>query len=116
MAFYPGATPELSVVHATGLDHVTIWDLAAKTLGDQPDRTVYARADLPVKELIRNRLQAIRDDDPFERHTTVTGWPSHKNPDEQKALWKQICLEISQCSELRIFEAPTPISLAAPAH
>ena len=58
---------------------------------------VHARADVPVSELIRKKLTTIRDDDPFERHTLVKGWPDSTDPTERKELLKQITLELRQC-------------------
>src|SRR4051812_2079166 len=71
-AFNPSPYTELSVAHTTGLDDQTIWAIAALTVTDQNGRDkVYARAEVPVAELLRHKLRAIRDDDPFERHTCV---------------------------------------------
>lgn len=97
-AFSPEPYKELSVAHTTGLPHAEIWAIARLTLTTERRRDkVYARADVPVAELIRKKLTTIRDDDPFERHTLVKGWPDSTDPTERKELLKQITLELRQC-------------------
>ena len=84
------------------------------TLGTQPGRDkIYGRADVPVKELNERMLHAIRDDSPFERHTSVVGWPRSDNRDEQKQRWKQICLELSQHPDVKLLTPETPIRRSA---
>ena len=84
-----------------------IWELSKLTLGNGPGRDkVYARADLDVADVLLHQLQALRDDDPFERHTNVVGWPQMSDLAEQKALWLQIALELSLTATLHISAVP----------
>ena len=78
-----------------------IWLLARKTLGPNR-RKVYARADLLVRDLIEHSLRALRDDDPFERHTIVIGWPDSQDSDERKAQTKEICLALCHAPSMNL--------------
>jgi len=110
-AFDPSPYTELSVAHSTDLSDEEIWNIAVSALGSQAGRdTIYSRADVPVRELIQKKLRAVRDDDPFERHTCVVGWPEVPGKDERKQLWKQICLELSQHPDVKLVLPATPIS------
>jgi hypothetical protein len=109
-AFDPSPYAELSVAHTTQLPIQDVWRLAALTLTSQSGRTtVYARADVPVHELTSNSLSATRDDDPFERHTFVAGWPDPGDDDQRKELRKEICLRLSQCPEVVLGIPTSPI-------
>jgi hypothetical protein len=111
-AFYPPSDNQLSTVHSTGLADVEVWDIGRRhALSNQPGRDkIHGRADLPVKSLVERKLCAIRDDDPFERHTSVVGWPQTADPDERKQQIKQICLELSQDPEVRLAIPVNPVS------
>jgi hypothetical protein len=75
-AFNPFPHSELSGIHTTSLPEVTIWEIAKNTAGREPGRrTIYARADVRVEEFLKQKLSAVRDDSPFERHTSISGWP-----------------------------------------
>jgi hypothetical protein len=88
---------ELSVVHSSGLADSEIWDLGRQTLGNQPGRErIQGRADIPVQSLLDVRLRALRDDNPFKRHTSVIDWPQGSDDDNRKQLWKMITLELSE--------------------
>jgi hypothetical protein len=109
-AFNPSPYLELSGVHVTGLTETTIWEVAKNTAGRNPGRrTIYARADVLVDEFIRKKLRAIRDDDPFIRHTSVEGWPKLADVDEQKEQWKAICLALSQSTNVNLAIPSAPI-------
>jgi hypothetical protein len=96
-AFNPSPYDELSVIHATGLADNELWEIGDNTLGTQPGRnSVCGRADIPVKSLTEKSLRAIRDNQPFDRHTSVVDWPTLDDPDQTKQLRKQVCLELSQ--------------------
>jgi hypothetical protein len=110
-AFNPEPHPKLSVLHSTGLCDKEVWKCGQQTLGTQRGRTkIHCRADLAVEKFIAKKLQAIRDDDPFERHTSVVGWPRNADPDQQKAEIKAICLELSQDPEIRVVLPVAPIT------
>jgi len=112
-AFMPPPSMKLSGIHVTDLLDSTIWEIAEKnTMRDEPGRyTIYARADVPVKQFLQQNLQAIRDDQPFIRHTSVLGWPAISDPNERKERWKEICLGLSESPEVELVIPPTPIRL-----
>ena len=113
-AFNPSPHNELSVVHSTGLADKEIWSIGVQTLGTEPGRSrIYGRADVPVHALMEKDLRVIRDNDPFDRHTSVTGWPQGRDADETKQIWKQICLELSQNPTVKLAIPDSPIALAA---
>jgi hypothetical protein len=102
-AFNPSPHNVLSVVHSSGLLEPEIWAVGKQTLGSQPGReTIYARADIPVLSFVDVKLRAIRDDKPFERHTSVLDWPQGTDANERKQLWKHICLELSEDLRIRL--------------
>ncbi|MBZ5567571.1 MAG: hypothetical protein LAN64_06935 [Acidobacteriia bacterium] len=106
-AFTPFPHQSLSTAHITGMADRAIWDLSKSTLGNDPGRDkVYARADLDVADVLMQKLQAFRDNHPFERHTNIIGWPHLSDPAEQKALWLQIALELSLAATLQISAVP----------
>lgn len=95
-AFMPPRSRQLSVVHSTGLAEREIWQVGQLTIGSSPGRTeIRARADVPVACFNTHSLSAIRDDKPFERHTSIVGWPDGQDESQTKAHWKEICLQLS---------------------
>ena len=110
-AFYPPPDDQLSVVHTTGLADSDVWEIGRlHALGSEPPRDkIHGRADLPVKALIDRKLRAIRDDNPFERHTSVVDWPQSSDPDERKQQRTLICLELSQDPAVRLVVPESPI-------
>lgn len=113
-AFNPAPYNVLSVVHSTGLSSEDIWTIGAETLGTERGRSrIYGRADAPVLAFTDKELRVVRDNEPFDRHTSVTGWPEGKDADETKQLWKQICLELSQHPEVRLAIPDSPVQLVA---
>lgn len=108
-AFSPSPHDELSVVHSTGLGDGDVWKIGALTLGTEPPRDkIHGRADIPVKTLVERKLRAIRDDNPFTRHTSVVGWPDSADLDERKQERKQICLELSQDLRVKLVIPDSP--------
>ena len=109
-AFSPSPHTELSGIHVTSLPEEDIWEIARSTLGTEAGRTtIYARADVLVDAFIAQKLQAIRDDYPFVRHTSVKGWPKMTDPDQQKERWKEICLALSESPGVSLVVAAAPI-------
>lgn len=110
-AFYPPPDDQLSVVHSTGLQDREIWEIGRlHALGGQPGRDkISGRADVPVKAFADRKLHAIRDDDPFERHTSVVGWPRSTNADDRKQKLLAVCLELSQDPEIKLVIPGSPI-------
>lgn len=100
-AFSPFPHDELSTAHITALADDSVWTLATAALGQEAGRgAIYARADISVGEISKQHLKAIRDDDPFVRHTVVKGWPVLSDPAERKAQWLEIALVLSQQAAL----------------
>jgi hypothetical protein len=94
---------ELSVVHSSGLADSELWQIGEQTKGSaQGRRNIYARADIPVTSLTDVKLRALRDDKPFVRHTSVIDWPLGSDGNETKALWLQICLELSEDHRIKL--------------
>jgi hypothetical protein len=109
-AFNPSPYTELSGVHVTGLPEAVIWEIAKNTAGREPGRTtIYARADVLVGQFISQKLRAVRDDNPFARHTSVMGWPKMTDLDAQKERWKEICLALSESLDVNLVLPVTPI-------
>jgi hypothetical protein len=111
-AFYPPQDNQLSVVHSTGLLDNEVWEIGRlHALGTQAGRDkIHGRADVPVLALVEKSLRAIRDDNPFQRHTSVVGWPDPNNPDERKQQLIGICLELSQDQDVRLVIPVSPIA------
>jgi hypothetical protein len=102
-AFDPSPYNELSVAHITRLIDDEIWKIGSNALGTAPGRTtIHARTDIPVHVLIEQKLRAVRDDNPFERHTSVLGWPSAADPNETKQQRLEICFQLSQHPEVTL--------------
>jgi hypothetical protein len=114
-AFQPPQDGELSEVHSTGLPDHEVWEIGrTHALGKQPGRDkIRGRADVPVKALTDRNLSAIRDDNPFERHTSVIGWPKSDDLGQQKQRWIGICLELSQDPTIKLVLPESPISHSA---
>lgn len=109
-AFSPEPHPKLSVLHSSGLEDHEVWKCGQRTLGTKRGRDkIYGRADITVGKLIAQELKAIRDDDPFERHTSVVGWPQSDDADRRKADIKAICLELSQDADTKVFILDQPL-------
>jgi hypothetical protein len=92
----PPRSGELSVVHSTGLSHEALWQTGQETVGNSPGRNkIHGRADVPVSSFLDVSLRAVRDDQPFSRHTSIVGWPIESDENGTKAHWKEICLKLS---------------------
>lgn len=100
------------MAHIDGLSDSGIWSLALETLTTEPGRsTVYARADIPITELLPHGLRVVRDDNPFERHSAVVGWPDSKDRNKRKEECKRIGLLLSQCEEIMLVVPAQPLTL-----
>lgn len=101
-AFDPSPHDELSVGHISGLDAPAIWamgDVVRKLLGRS---ALLARADLDVSDVLTRRLKSVRDDNPFQGHTNVVGWPPIADANERKRVWKGIATHLASKSKLEI--------------
>ncbi len=104
---------ELSVVHSSGLTEDQVWDIGKQTIGSAPGRRkIYGRADIPVQSLTDVKLRALRDDQPFIRHTSVIDWPLGSDGNDAKALWLQICLELSEDYRIRLELPVVPVEIS----
>jgi len=111
-AFNPSPYTELSGIHVTGLADPVIWEIARNTMRDHPGRnTIYARADVPVKQFLEQKLRAVLDDKPFKRHASVVGWPIIADQDQRKERWKEICLALSESPQVQLVLPQTPVVL-----
>jgi hypothetical protein len=110
-AFEPPPDLELSTAHITELTENEIWSVGRFTLNSKR-RKIYARADLKVADYEKRRLVATRDNDPFERHTVVTGWPNPPDPNERKSQIIATCLELCHADSLNMVVLDEPIILA----
>lgn len=109
-AFNPSPYMELSVVHTSGMSDSEIWGVGKQTLGIEPGRDkIYGRADVPVQSLADVNLRALRDDKPFNRHTSVIDWPIESDANETKERWKQITLELSEDPRIHLVRPTTPV-------
>jgi hypothetical protein len=110
-AFDPSPHMELSVVHSSGLTDGDVWELGKQAVGNTPGRRkIYGRADIPVQSLTEVKLRALRDDKPFIRHTSVIDWPLGSDGNQTKALWLQICLELSEDHRIRLELPAIPVT------
>jgi hypothetical protein len=112
-AFEPPEDRQLSTVHSTNLSNDSVWLLARKTLGPKRPH-MYARADLAVRDLIEQELRAIRNDDPFERHTNVVGWPDSADADDRKSKTIEICLKLCHAPSMNLVFPPEKIVWSPP--
>ncbi len=110
-AFEPPSDLELSTAHVTQLADNEIWSVGRLTLNPKR-RKIYARVDHKVADYEKNKLVATRDNDPFERHTVVTGWPNPPNPDDRKSQIAATCLELCHADSLNMVVLDEPIVLA----
>jgi hypothetical protein len=68
--------------------------------------------DLKVADYEKSKLIATRDNDPFERHTVVTGWPNPPDPNDRKSQILATCLELCHADSLNMVVLDEPIVLA----
>jgi hypothetical protein len=64
-------------------------------------RPVLARADFPDAVLSDSPLSFVRDDDPFDRHGNLVGWPTGTD-DEAKLRRKELSTVLAAGSTLRL--------------
>lgn len=106
-AFDPSPYDRLSVAHVSGLGDEATWALSRLTLRPGPGRDrVYARADFEVAAATRWGLRALRDDTPFERHTSIVGWPVLEGEMERKSRRLEIALDLSESAQLMLPASP----------
>ena len=101
-AFDPYPYNELSVAHSTGLTEAEVWAVGELVREACGRPVVYACADIDVAHISEQKLRAMRDDQPFQRHTNVLGWPSLENKDDQKRLCKGIATQLASRASLTL--------------
>ena len=100
------------MAHSSGLSDLEIWDVGKHTLRHEPGRSnIHGRADAPVQSFLDFKLRALRDDNPFARHTSIKDWPLGADDNDKKERWKLICLELSEDSRIDLKLPAEPISL-----
>ena len=95
---------ELSTFNVDGIDAPQIWKLGRDVLDASPNTSLYGRADLSVSVVHKQKLRAIRDDEP-PRHVVIIGWPTMPDLADQKSRHKAIAMELKEDSEF--FSAPS---------
>jgi hypothetical protein len=110
-AFQPPPDLMLSTAHVTQLGEAEVWAIGRRTLNPRR-RKLYGRADLRVAEYEKGSLIASRDNDEFERHTVVTGWPNPSDPDARKPAILAVCLELCHADSINVVALDEPIVLA----
>lgn len=92
-AFQPPPDGQLSVAHTQGLSEPEILDIARLVLEQRrlqnPNASYYGRADFLASEVLNAvgstpgleamEIRIIRDDEGFEGHSTIRGWPADEN-------------------------------------
>ncbi len=101
-AFMPPPDLKLSVYQITNISDIEIWTLGQNVLQQHPQPRLYGKADVHVRAVHRQKLKAVRDDDP-PRHVNVTGWPSYGTG---KDLIKSMAQELARASTLNLLVAP----------
>jgi len=98
--FNPGRRGELSVADVEGLSDPDRWEIGA-TVAELQGRPVKARADFSDSVLTDLPLSFLRDDDPFDRHGNITGWPTGKD-DEARLRRKELAVVLAAGSTLEL--------------
>jgi hypothetical protein len=88
-AFMPDPYEELSTIAIEGMDEASIWEVVR--LACASGRPAIGRGDFQAKSL-RSPLYAEIDNQGFERHTSIKGWPSGP---ERKAERKSLAQAIA---------------------
>lgn len=94
-----GAT---SVAETTGCEAVELQELS-KTVSNLRGRDARGHATILLENLPSTGLRFVRDDNPFERHGNLVGWPDVLGPLE-KAARKSIAQKLSSMATLVEYE------------
>jgi hypothetical protein len=101
-AFDPSPYRELSVGHTTGLTTAEVWSLGEVVRIHTRLPKLYARADIDAAHVVERKLKAIRDDEGYERHTNILGWPDIEDPDTRKRVWKNLATGLADSAALAL--------------
>lgn len=83
-----------------GLSDPERWDIGG-IVAQLQGRPVKARADFSGSVLTALPLSFVRDDDPFDRHGNITGWPEGTD-DEARLRRKELSAELATASTLAL--------------
>lgn len=99
-AFIPSPYVELSVSRTLGLEDNAqeIWRLGEE-VAQASSKTLYGRAEITAQHFRSQHLDVIPSEPPL-RHANAVNWPDHPDRKEQKALQKDIALELAACARL----------------
>ena len=101
-AFIPDDNGETSVAEVTGLALLGVLELS-QTVSQFRGRDARGHAAFSAKVLPAAGLEFVRDDDPFERHGNLIGWPMDPGR-ESKALRINIAQKLSSSATLVTYE------------
>lgn len=91
----PLYSPDLSVYRLSGLSCNEKWMIGREYVQTE-GRSIKARADLPVREVYKNKLKVISDRQPHERHANITPFP----PD--RLACQRLATKLAHASKLLI--------------
>lgn len=97
-AFLPGRDWKTSVAEVTDLDETEIRKLS-ETVSELRGRAAKGHGSFQAAILPPLGLDFVRDDDPFERHGNLVGWPRDTGP-AAKAHRKNIAQQLSSHAKL----------------
>lgn len=104
-AFMPPKNLELSVACTESMQEEAVWSIGRKVVTLHPgDVTLYGRADFGAKTIREQDLQIKRDDQPFEGHANVFGWPANDESAQQMKA-----LELAASSKLMLHPSNSTI-------
>jgi len=88
-AFIPHPYPDLSVTRHMDLSEAELWQIG-QAIADKRPATLYGRADLRAKSVIKKSLRIVPTSEP-KNHANITGWPADKP--SQKIIAQEIAAE-----------------------
>lgn len=101
-AFLPGPDGKTSVAEITNMSAEAVMALSV-VVGRLRRRDAKAHAELDVSAVESAGLTFVRDDNPFERHGNLTGWPQDPGPID-KARRKHVAQTLSSASVLVLYD------------
>jgi hypothetical protein len=88
-AFIPHPYPDLSVTRHMDLSEAELWQIG-QAIADKRPATLYGRADLRAKSVIKKSLRIVPTSEP-KNHANITGWPADKP--SQKIIAQELAAE-----------------------
>lgn len=96
-AFLPAKDGATSVVRHGAEPPASLWNVAIDIVGVQ---TKFYGAAIVATAIVRKEKLDVVADEPPPRHANIIGWPSHPDPDEEKARRKEVALALASASRL----------------